>query len=148
VPLAARTERRTEVCRMTLPDFEGWAVFATVAEQRSFSGAAATLGLSKATLSKTVTRLEARLGVRLFHWTSRRRAWTDSGAALVTPARCLASHHTARPAAPAPRRSADRVFDKRVGPDVYPAGDTSALFSGPLSPNRKRLVHFCGLTQY
>lgn len=58
-------------------------MFAKVAEERSFAAAARAMGVSVATVSRAITRLEERLGGRLFNRTSRRLAMTDYGRTLA-----------------------------------------------------------------
>lgn len=57
--------------------------FLTVAEERSFTRAAAKLGTSQSALSHTVRRLETRLGLRLLTRTTRSVAPTEAGERLI-----------------------------------------------------------------
>jgi DNA-binding transcriptional LysR family regulator len=57
--------------------------FLVVAEERSFTRAAAKLGTSQSSLSHTIRRLEARLGVRLLTRTTRSVAPTGAGERLL-----------------------------------------------------------------
>jgi len=59
------------------------AAFLAVAEERSFTRAAAKLGTSQSALSHTVRRLESRLGLRLLTRTTRSVATTEAGDRLI-----------------------------------------------------------------
>ncbi len=61
--------------------------FATVAETRSFTRAAARLGASQSSLSHTIRRLEADLGIRLLARTTRNVAPTEAGERLLASLR-------------------------------------------------------------
>lgn len=58
-------------------------LFARVVEAESFTGAARDLGISKSSVSKQVSRLEDRLGVRLLNRTTRRLSLTEAGTAFL-----------------------------------------------------------------
>jgi DNA-binding transcriptional LysR family regulator len=65
----------------TLADLEA---FAVVASERSFRRAADLLGVSRSALSHRMKKLEAQLGLRLLHRTTRSVSLTDAGAKLLT----------------------------------------------------------------
>lgn len=60
--------------------------FMRVAEAMSFARAAQSLGQAPSALSKSIGRLEQRLGVKLFRRTTRSVSLTDEGAALYARA--------------------------------------------------------------
>jgi len=62
------------------------AFFLRVSEEASFSAAARSLDLDPSTISKVVQRLENRLGVRLFHRTSRVLKLTQEGERFLSAA--------------------------------------------------------------
>ncbi|MGK2284520.1 LysR family transcriptional regulator [Pedomonas sp. V897] len=64
-------------------EFGALRAFVAVAEQRSFSRAAESLGISPSALSQTVRGLEERLGQRLLNRTTRSVSLTEAGAALL-----------------------------------------------------------------
>ena len=68
---------------MKLENFNGLAAFALVARERSFTRAAAQLGVSQSALSQTIKALEDRLGLRLLTRTTRSVLPTEAGERLV-----------------------------------------------------------------
>jgi len=61
---------------------KGIEAFVVTADTGSFTAAAERLHLTSSAVSKSVARLESRLGARLFERTTRRLALTDAGAAF------------------------------------------------------------------
>lgn len=76
---------------MRIDQLDGLVAFRCVAEARSFTTAAARLEVSPQAVSQAIKSLEARLGVRLFHRTTRsvslseagERLWARAGPALT-----------------------------------------------------------------
>lgn len=62
-------------------------IFAVVVDQGSFSNAARVLGLSPSAISRAIDRIEARLGVRLLHRTTRSLTLSAEGQAYLQAAR-------------------------------------------------------------
>lgn len=62
----------------------GLVTFVATARADTFTEAAATLGVSRSAVGKAIARLEGRLGVRLFHRTTRRISLTADGEAYYT----------------------------------------------------------------
>jgi DNA-binding transcriptional LysR family regulator len=65
-------------------DLNDLQAFVVVARDRSFTRAAAQIGLSRSALSHAMLALEARLGVRLLSRTTRSVSTTEAGARLLS----------------------------------------------------------------
>lgn len=68
---------------MAAHNFNDLLWFLAVAKERSFTRAAAKLGIAQSTLSHTIKRLEAAMGIRLLARTTRSVALTEAGERLV-----------------------------------------------------------------
>lgn len=66
-----------------MESLNGIAFFVQAAETRSFSEAGRSLGVSSSAVGKSVSRLEERLGVRLFHRSTRSITLTAEGALFL-----------------------------------------------------------------
>ncbi|WP_394831015.1 LysR family transcriptional regulator [Pendulispora rubella] len=76
----------------SLDDLVSMAVFACVVDTKTFTAAAQKLGLSKSVVSARVSGLEARMGVRLLHRTTRRLSLTSEGSRLYAQCAGMISH--------------------------------------------------------
>jgi DNA-binding transcriptional LysR family regulator len=115
---------------VNLPDLEGLAIFAKVAECRSFAGASKELRLSKATVSKAIARIEARFGARLIVRTAQKFELTDVGRQLVGRAALILSEgETAEDVAQAQART-PRGTVRLAAPTSF-----ASLYVAPLLPD-------------
>mgnify|MGYP002149372335 CR=1 FL=1 len=78
------------------------AAFVRVVESNGFSAAAPALGLTPSAVSKLVTRLETRLGVRLLQRTTRALHLTEEGEAFYATARRIVGEIEALATVPLP----------------------------------------------
>jgi DNA-binding transcriptional LysR family regulator len=70
-----------------MDSLSSFSTFVHAAETRSFTEAGRRMGLSASAVGKTIARLEAHLGVRLFHRTTRSIALTPEGERLLDSCR-------------------------------------------------------------
>lgn len=68
---------------MSIEGYDQLAIFSVVARERSFTRAAAKLGMSQPALSRAMRQLEERLGVRLLARTTRSVSPTEAGERLL-----------------------------------------------------------------
>jgi DNA-binding transcriptional LysR family regulator len=86
-------------------DLNDFYLFHAVVTHRGFSGAQRATGIAKGTLSKAVTRLEDRLGVRLLERTTRKLATTEVGRAFYDQVEIMLSGAEGAEAAAAQARA-------------------------------------------
>lgn len=116
---------------MARQDFNDLLWFLAVAEEKSFTRAAAKLGVTQSTLSHTIKRLETRMGIRLLMRTTRSVATTEAGERLrqsLAPRVAEIEAEIAalmefrdKPAGTIRLTLSDHAFDSLVWPKLRPA---------------------------
>jgi DNA-binding transcriptional LysR family regulator len=94
-------------------------VFARVASVGSLSGAARAMGLSQTMVTKHIASLEARLGIKLFHRTTRRLSITEAGRSYLESSERILSDMEAADAAVASERVEPRGLLRVNVPVVF-----------------------------
>jgi DNA-binding transcriptional LysR family regulator len=115
---------------MAGPDLNQLTWFQIVAEERSFTKAAARIGVAQSTLSHAIRQLETRLGIRLLTRTTRSVAPTAAGERLlqtITPRLAEIAHEIEsltsardRPAGSIRLTLSDHAMDSVVWPKLRP----------------------------
>src|SRR5271154_816201 len=109
-------------------------IFAKIAAAGSFSAAGRALGLSQTMVTKHMAALEARLGIRLFHRTTRRLSLTEAGRNYLDAATRLLAGFEAAESAVAAERVEPRGLLRLNAPVSFGAREIA-----PLLPDFARL---------
>ena len=125
-----------------MPDrLTGLEVFAKVAAAGSLSAAGRVMGLSQTMVTKHLAALEARLGAKLFHRTTRRLSLTDAGRSyLESCERILAEIEAAEAAVAADRLEPRGLLRLNVPLGIRGAADRAApcgIFPQPSACHRR-----------
>lgn len=105
----------------------GLKLLIAIADGGSFAAAGAQLGLTPSAVSKAVTRVEARRGVRLLQRTTRRVAFADAGEVYIARGRQLLADFEGLERETSSRDETMRGMLRVSAPTVYGAVSTPAL---------------------
>src|ERR1700710_1100519 len=74
---------------LRMDNLNGFTVFMQMAEVQSFVAAGRAIGISSSAVSKSIARLEERIGVRLFHRSTRSVRLTSEGEVFLERCRVI-----------------------------------------------------------
>jgi DNA-binding transcriptional LysR family regulator len=107
----------------------GLEVFAKVAAAGSFSAAGRAMGISQTMVTKHIAALEARLGVKLFHRSTRRLSITEAGRGYLEASERVLADLDAADAAVAADRIEPRGLLRLNAPVAFGAGQIAPLLT-------------------